>query len=171
MRKNLFTPPVSPSHPTEPGTSRLTRSSIRSPDGTESTPRTNRDITIESAKKAKVSKCYRDLARRNLTIKILQKKVDSLRKALGRERRKIFSTMSKECTPRKRTRNIMLKSKKTISRALLFHHTMLAQMRRDKKGQRYVKKLLCQGRIQGRGTHPASPPKIGKNMIFLRIII
>lgn len=143
MLENLVTPPVSPSHPTEPGTSRLTRSFIRSPDGTESTPRTNRDIKIESAKKAKVSKCYRDLARKNFTIKILQKKVDSLRKALGRERRKISSTMSEECTPRKRTRNIMLKSKKTISRTLLFHHTMLAQMRRDKKeGQRYMMKLL-----------------------------
>jgi hypothetical protein len=64
MLENLVTPPVSPSHPTEPGTSRLTRSFIRSPDGTESTPRTNRDIKIESAKKAKVSKCYRDLARK-----------------------------------------------------------------------------------------------------------
>jgi hypothetical protein len=79
MLENLVTPPVSPSHPTEPGTSRLTRSFIRSPDGTESTPRTNRDIKIESAKKAKVSKCYRDLARKNFTIKILQKKVLYLR--------------------------------------------------------------------------------------------
>lgn len=51
MLENLVTPPVSPSHPTEPGTSRLTRSFIRSPDGTENTPRTNRDIKIESAKK------------------------------------------------------------------------------------------------------------------------
>ena len=39
MLENLVTPPVSPSHPTEPGTSRLTRSFIRSPDGTESTPK------------------------------------------------------------------------------------------------------------------------------------
>ena len=140
MLNILVTPP---SHPTEPGTSRLIRSFIRSPDGTESTPRTNRDIKIESAKKAKVSKCYKDLARKNVTIKILQKKVDSLRKALGRERRKISSTMSEECTPRKRTNHIMLKSKKTINRTLLFHHTMLDQMRRDKKeGQRYMMKLL-----------------------------
>jgi hypothetical protein len=34
MLENLVTPPVSPSHPTEPGTSRLTRSFIRSPNFT-----------------------------------------------------------------------------------------------------------------------------------------
>jgi hypothetical protein len=63
-------------------------------------------------------------------------------------RRKISSTMSEECTPRKRTRNIMLKSKKTISRTLLFHHTMLAQMRRDKKeGQRYFSSIYLSWRI------------------------
>lgn len=137
--ENLVTPPSSPARPTEPDVPRPTRSSARTINE-ENTPKSERDKQI--AKKTRVAKCFRDLARKTFTIKILQKKMKYLKKRLIREQVKTTTIPGEEDTPRKKTRQVMRTSKKTISRTLLFHHTILAQMKKDQKeGQKYLTSL------------------------------
>lgn len=62
------------------------------------------------------------------------------KKRLSREKSK--SKENNEDTPRKKSRETMT-SKKNVRKTLVFHHSLLAQLKADKKhGQKYMNTLL-----------------------------